>query len=62
MEAVIPEVQDQVSGLLQVVVVPQVLYQEVAHVAVDQAEVRQEAVEETKYIEGGLANPDYHKK
>ena len=62
MEAVILEVQDQVSGLLPVVVVPQVLFQEVAHVAVAQAEVHQEAEEETKYIERGLANPDYHKK
>ena len=49
MEAVIPEVQDQVSGLLPVAVVHQDLFQEVAHVAVAQAEVHQEAEEETKY-------------
>ena len=59
--AVILEVQGQVSGLLPVVV-PQVLFQEVAHVAVAPVGVEQEVEEETKIIESGLSNPDYHKK
>ena len=45
--AVILEVQGQVSGLLPVVV-PQVLFQAVVHVAVAPVGVEQEVEEETK--------------
>jgi hypothetical protein len=58
-EAVIPGVQDQVSGLLPVAVL-QVLSPVEDPEAVDPAEVHQEAEEETRFIERGLSNPDYH--
>jgi hypothetical protein len=61
-EAVILEVQDQVSGLLLLVADPQVLSQAEVHEAVDPVVVEQEVEEETKIIESGLSNPDYHKK